>query len=369
MHHRKQYLTHVIAALRHATRHTTHRVLLLLVITAVSLTARAQSPSYPAPLNFDQGGATQLRTDRPPVLGNLPDGRSLLAYRGIETGTLEVSISEDGVNWSKPVDTGVRTNGAIAFSYSYNPESSALQTYLMVYTGGSFQYMTTQDGVTFTPPQSVKLSIDGREPVGSVSPSLSINGGSLALSLAEKTPGQPPAIDVLLSDQADGSSFTSLRWFSDVPAASGATVNSYAPLNSVEPVVGVVFTTRPDNDVFFAQYSEENPEWFSTDTSLRVAGTPKWLHTYYGFYYFGRSVRDDGQVHDDYCSHEDHRLIETYSYDGTNFAPIHTYNLFPKQGITVGFTPASRIIVAFQSREGDRIETHTAAETDNVSDR
>jgi hypothetical protein len=113
MHHRKQILTHAIAALRHATRHTTHRVLLLLVITAVSLTARAQGPSYPAPLNFDQGGATQLRTDKPPVLGNLPDGRSLLAYRGIETGTLELSISEDGVNWSKPVDTGVRTNGAI----------------------------------------------------------------------------------------------------------------------------------------------------------------------------------------------------------------------------------------------------------------
>ncbi len=212
---RKNPSTHAFVA---AARNTGRRVLLTAACAMVSIAASAQV--YPS---FTAGGKTDLRTDVTPVITNIPSGESALVYRDSRTGNVAVSLSTDGLTWSSPVDTGVATNHPIAATEILDTNFATL-LYILVYTGDAYQYITSTDGVTFTSPQPVALSIGGRKLRPHFKPGLVWYDNNLYLSVVDTAPGSPDAIDVQAAPIGQPSSFSSVSWLSDIPTRSGSSL-------------------------------------------------------------------------------------------------------------------------------------------------
>jgi hypothetical protein len=250
---RKQQTTSTFSAT--TLRSTRRRVLLGIACAMLSIAASAQT--YP---NFTAGGKTDLRTDASPSItplylphapGTVFTWKSAMAYRDSTTGNVAVSLSTDGITWSSPVDTGVATDEPIVAG---NAQSGL---YILVYTGGGYQYITSADGVTFTPPQPVALSIGGRTLRPHFQPGLTGYDTALYLSVVDTTPGSPDAVDVLVSND-DGQSFSSISWLSDIPTRSGSYLTVFVLPGTRFEALALAYTTGPEHG----------------STSLKTKGNP-----------------------------------------------------------------------------------------------
>jgi hypothetical protein len=354
---RKQQSTHAFVA---AARNTSRRVLLAAACAMVSIAASAQV--YPS---FAANGKTDLRTDVTPVITNIPSGESAMVYRDSRTGNVAVSLSTDGLTWSSPVDTGVATNHPIAATEILDTNFATL-LYILVYTGDAYQYITSTDGVTFTPPQPVALSIGGRKLRPHFKPGLVWYDNNLYLSVVDTAPGSPDAIDVLAAPIGQPSSFSSVSWLSDIPTRSGSSLTVIVLPGTRFEALAVAYTTGPEKNPVLRTWldfteNQGEPDSFTsvTDTAVRMAGTPQLVSfSPVGFtadlnlYILGRAV-DDG-----------HHLVAV-DYAWTNFEPAvfeppQQYEQTLSRSPAAGYTSAGQLLVGFQSRDGNKIHTDTA---------
>ena len=355
---RKQQSTHAFASAMF--RNTSRRVLLAAACAMVSIAASAQV--YPS---FTAGGKTDLRTDVTPVITNIPSGESALVYRDSRTGNVAVSLSTDGLTWSSPVDTGVATNHPIAATEILDTNFATL-LYILVYTGDAYQYITSTDGVTFTPPQPVALSNGGRKLRPHFKPGLVWYDNNLYLSVVDTAPGSPDAIDVLAAPIGQPSSFSSVSWLSDIPTRSGSSLTVFTIPGSRFEALALAYTTGPEKNPVLRTWldfteNQGEPDSFTsvTDTAVRMAGTPQLVSfTPVGFtadlnlYIFGRSV-DDGH----------HLVAVDYAwpnFEPAVFEPPQQYEQTLSRSPAAGYTSAGQLLVGFQSRDGNKIHTDTA---------
>lgn len=346
-----------------ALRESGRRVLLGVACAMLSIAASAQI--YP---NFTAGGKTDLRTDESPAMtilylptapGELLNWEPAMAYRDSATGHVAVSLSKDGVHWSSPVDTGVATDKPIALT---NTQSGGL--YILVYTGGGYQYITSPDGVTFTPPQPVALSIGGRTLRPRFEPGLTGYDTGLYLAVVDAAPGSPDAVDVLISYD-DGQSFSSIALLSDIPTRSGASFTIFPEPGTRYSGLALAYTTGPEKHPVFRTFDDYKncqcaDDWSSNIiTTVRMAGTPQ-LMTFQppgsnndlDLYIFGRSA-DEG-----------HHLVAVdwawIIYVSDTFEPPQSYNRDFRHSPALSFTRAGQLVIAFESKGGNRIQTYTA---------
>jgi hypothetical protein len=342
-------------------RNTGRRLLLGGACAMMSIAASAQT--YPA---FTAGGKTDLRTDVTPAIANFGEiGKTAMVYRDSRTGNVAVSLSADGVTWSSPADTRVATNDPLAAIDLFGV------LHILVYTGGRYQYITSTDGVTFTQPQPVALSIGGRTLRPHFQPSLVWYDTNLYLSVVDATPGSPDAVDVLVAPYGDQSSFSSFSWLSDIPTTSGSSLTVFTVPGSRFEALALAYTTGPEKHPVLRTWLDFDnnqgfPDSFSsaTDTAARMAGTPQIiLFNPPGFtadvnmYLFGRSVGE-----------ERHLLAVDYEWPDSapaTFLPPQRYEQTLSRSPGVGYTPGGQLLVAFQSKDGNKIQTNTAPAADN----
>ncbi|HEY3990995.1 MAG TPA: hypothetical protein VGM02_16975 [Acidobacteriaceae bacterium] len=350
---RKKQSTHSFASAMF--RNTGRRLLLGAACAMLSIAASAQT--YPS---FTAGGETDLRTDVTPTIAYLSSGEPAMVYRDSRTGNVAVSLSADGVTWSSPVDTGVPTDHPIAAA------NDALgDLYIVVYTGGAYHYITSTDGVTFTPPQPLALSIGGRTLRPRFQPSLVFYDTNMYLSVVDAAPGSPDAVDVLVAPYGVPSSFSSFSWLSDIPTSSGSSLAVFTVPGSRFEALALVYTTGPEKHPVLRTWldfdnNQGYPDNFSsvTDTAVRMAGTPQIvLFSPPGFtadvnmYIFGRSV---GEEH--------HLLAVDYewpNYEPATFLPPQRYEQTLSRSPAVGYA-GTQLLVAFRSKDGNKIQSYTA---------
>ncbi len=345
-------------------RKTGRRFLLTAACTMLSIAAGAQT--YPT---FTAGGSTALQTDKtpsmtllflPPVQGQLLQWEPAMAYRDSTTGDVAVSLSKDGVTWSSPVDTGIATNEPVAMG---NTRAGGL--YILVYTGSGYQYITSTDGITFTPPQPVALSISGRTLHPQFEPSLTGYDTGLYLSVVDAKPGSPNAIDVLVSYD-DGQSFSSIAWLSDIPTRSAAALTVYSVPNTRYEALALAYIGL-DHHPVLRLYSDStnsggDPGSFSafTATNVQMASTPALLaftppgsNNDLDLYIFGYSMDEAG-----------HLLAVDWASPPNNqppiFEPPQHYNRSFRHAPTLSSTRAGQLVIAFESTGDNRIQTYTA---------
>jgi hypothetical protein len=283
-----------------------------------------------------------------------------MAYRDSTTGKVAVTLSTDGVTWSSPVDTGVATDQPVAAG---NTRSGGL--YILIYTGSGYQYITSADGITFTPPQPVALSIGGRTLHPQFEPRLTGYDTALYLSVVDAKPGSPNAIDVLVSED-DGQSFSSIAWLSDIPTRSAAALTAYAVPNSRYDALALAYIGLDHHPVLrtwldynnnqgypdsFTAYTATNVEMASTPAL--AAFTPPGSNNDLDLYIFGSSMGEAG-----------HLLAVDWASPPNNqlpiFEPPQHYNRGFRHAPTLSVTRAGQLVIAFESTGGNRIQTFTA---------
>jgi hypothetical protein len=338
-------------------RNTGRRLLLAAACAMMSIVASAQT--YPA---FTAGGKTDLRTDVTPTIAYLSAGKIAMVYRDSRTGNVAVSLSADGVTWSSPVDTGVPTKDPIAAIDLFGV------LHIFVYTGGTYQYITSTDSIHFTQPQPLNLSIGGRSLRPHFQPSLVGYDGNLYLTVVDAAPGSPDAVDVLVAASGVPSSFSSLQWLSDIPTSSGSSLAVFTVPGSRFEALALVYTTGPEKHPVLRTWLDfDNPDSFSsaTDTAVRMAGTPQIIlfnppgaTAAVNLYIFGRSV---GEEH--------HLLAVDYEWPFDElaiFEPPQLYEQTLSRSPAVSYTPGGQqLLVAFQSKAGNKIQTYTAPYANN----
>ena len=283
-----------------------------------------------------------------------------MAYRDSTTGNVAVSLSKDGVNWSSPVDTGVAKDEPVAAG---NTRSGGL--YILIYTGSGYEYITSTDGITFTPPQPVALSISGRTLRPQFEPRLTGYDTALYLSVVDAKPGSPNAIDVLVSED-DGQSFSSIAWLSDIPTRSAAALTAFSVPNSRYEVLALAYIGLDHHPVLRTWLDYNNnqgyPDSFTADTATNVemastpalaAFTPPGSNNDLDMYIFGSSMGEAG-----------HLVAVDWASPPNNqppvFEPPQDYNRSFRHAPTLSVTRAGQLVIAFESMGGNQIQTYTA---------
>jgi hypothetical protein len=234
-----------------------------------------------------------------------------------------------------------------------------------VYTGGGYQYITSSDGVTFTPPHPVALSIGGRTLRPHFQPGLTGYDTALYLSVVDTTPGSPDAVDVLVSND-DGQSFSSISWLSDIPTRSGSYLTAYSVPYTRYQALALAYI-GPENHPALRTWldfdnNQGSPDSFTsaTDTAVRMAGTPQLIefvppgsNNNLDLYIFGRSVGEAG-----------HLLAVDWAwppdFQPSLFEPPQSYNRRFRHSPALSYTNAGQLLIAFQSMGGNRLQTYTA---------